>query len=79
MSMAASYSQNEAAFTRPSPHLCMELMSQGTLPEQVPDRSDIPTSLRLPGGEGPPLSSLSPAPHLQTHLTPSFSPHQINF
>ena len=74
MSMAACYSQNAAAFTRSSPHLRVELMSQGTLPEQVPDRRDTPTPLRLPGGEGTPTSCLKVAPHTQYAFTPSFSP-----
>jgi hypothetical protein len=73
MSMAACYSRNAAAFTRSSPHPCVELMyqgtPQGTLMEQVPDRRDTPISLQLPGG-GSPLSS---------RLPPDFHPVCIRF
>ena len=75
MSMAACYSQNAAAFTRPSPHLRVELMFQGTLPEPVPDRRDTPAPLRLPGGKGTPPSSLSPTPPTFKLIYPPLFPH----
>ena len=79
MSMAACYSQNAAAFTRPSPHLRVELMLQGTLPEPVPERRDTPAPLRLPGGKGiPPHPSALPPPPSNS-FTPLFFPTPDQF
>ena len=75
MSMAAWYSRNAAAFTRPSPPLRVELTTEHRNFRPVSDRRDTPTPLRLPGGKGTPTLIPQPYPPTFKPIYPPLFPH----